>query len=206
MAKVRTLPLRVYALGAISAALIGCPNQDAPGELVGKYAVSGALQENTCGSEALPAEAALKFNLEVRRTDSQGYWIYNGPPGVSGNLADDGSFLFEYANSYDAPNTAVVVPEQNADFVDLQPDTPTQTSNCRLQVIERIKGSLVLQESDGGLVSADDADGASTLTADDTIEISAAAGTDCSAVRADHGGPFIALPCAAHYTLTAATR
>lgn len=194
--------------------LSACVVPEPRGDLVGAYAIAGELTENTCGNDALPARSPLKFNVELRIDKDEALWIRDMPPQQSGRLDDYGEFSFRVESIYDVPASAVSSLESSIktdpaaaadpsayDDFDRQAAPP-----CRLTITETIGGKLVRDQrvqADAGASDPISAakSGESDLTADNTIEIRAAAGSNCGRVMATAGGPFLALPCSAQYEL-----
>ncbi len=201
----RLLLLGVFALLAAS----GCQPSasDSAGDLVGVYAIKGALVTNTCGQQALPAVNPLKFEVEIRQDDRVGYWQTDKQPQRAGELDEDGAFLFvgEQTSLVSSMRTARNDLEPG-EFVSLTPDFDLKTTNCAMRVKETIEGSVVRRVVfvDGGEPQIDDANPASKydLTGDNTIEVSATSDSDCSKSLAAYGGTFMNLPCMAHYVLS----
>jgi hypothetical protein len=190
-------------------AAVGCqpPGSKSAGELVGVYAIDGALIENTCGQMALPAVDPLRFEVEIRQNDQVGYWQVEKQPQQAGEIEDDGAFRFT------GEQTSLVSSMRSArndlepgEFVSLAPDFDLKTTTCAMKVRETIEGSLARRfvTVDGGEPQVDE--GAKSakhdLTGDNTIEVSATPESDCSASLAAFGGPFANLPCLAHYKLS----
>lgn len=184
-----------------------------PGELVGVYAIEGALTKNECGTEALPAADPLSFDVELRKQDGTGYWLQGMPPAWPGLLSEDGAFSFELEQSYAvdpkarrAPDPfSAMDPEALADpsaYDDF--DDAAQGQPCLLRIVESLEGTVLRDLSTRGHASksgpAPDESSSPDLVGDNAIAISAASG-DCGLVMREEGGPFEALPCAAHYDL-----
>lgn len=205
------LGLRVSSLigGLALLAAVGCqpPAPNAVGELVGVYAINGALIENSCGHMALPAVDPLKFEVEIRQNDQVGYWQVEKKPQQAGELEDDNSFRFS------GENTSLVSSMRGArndlepgDFISLTPDFDLKTTTCAMNIKETIEGTLARRfvTVDGGEPEVENA-GAKPkhdLSGDNTITVSATPESDCSASLAAFGGPFSNLPCVAHYKLS----
>ena len=67
----------------------------APGDLLGMYAVSGRLDESSCGEGALGASKTWAFDVKLTRYNRDLYWL-NGREAIVGDIAQDGrSFTFE---------------------------------------------------------------------------------------------------------------
>jgi hypothetical protein len=233
---------RLLSSVALSAcALFGCAMpEEPPGELVGAYHVDGALTENTCGSDALPAADPLSFDVQIRKDkNGGGLWLQGSPPARPGKLDEDGAFSFQAESTYDAKqmNGAEPIesvyeqdPEQLAD-PDLVEKLQMQAMrSCRLVITETIDGQMLRMAKPAGEkpldVSASDAGGPIEVADDDDvgddgdakpvrgdddgddlvgvneITIRAQTGSDCGIVLSAMGGPFLALPCSAHYDLT----
>jgi hypothetical protein len=187
-----------------------------PGELVGVYAIEGALTKNECGDEALPAIDPLTFDVELRREGGTGYWLQGMPPARTGILSDDGAFSFESEQSYDVDPSARMQPDP---FSDMDPealadpeayqfDDARSGRPCRLRIVESVEGAVLRtlsplreEESDDDRAADDDDASDADLTADNSIVVSTETGFDCGLVLREQGGPFDTLPCTAHYEL-----
>lgn len=200
---------------ASALALSACQAPVAPGDPVGVYAVSGQLEENTCGRTALPASDALEFSVELRQDDEQGHWLVDGElPGFEGDLDAEGQFLFgvEQVSEVSAPGTQTGPNvEQPQDYfapdLDPQPQTQGGQAGCQISIIETIEGKLYRRlDADGEPVLLDSGDEAlaDDLEANNRIELAPMPGSNCRASLAVEGGPFLALPCYARYTLRGA--
>ena len=208
----------VFVLTGVCAVQACAVQGELPGELVGVYAIEGALTKNECGDEALPAADPLAFDVELRREDGTGYWLQGMPPARSGLLSNDGHFSFEIEQSYDVDPKARRPPDP---FSDMDPealadpeafqafdDRPAMVP-CRLRIVESVEGTVLhglRGDEPNPSVSwddaADDTDAdAADLMADNSIVISTETGFDCGLVMREEGGPFDALPCTAHYDL-----
>ena len=196
------------------AGLAACAVPEPRGELVGDYAIAGELTDNSCGSEALPARSPLKFNVQLRIDKGEGLWIRDMPPPQSGRLDDDGAFSFRTQSIYDVPAAGKGMLESSIKTDPAAAADPTAYDNfdlktpppCRLTITETIGGKLTRDQRAQADAGAGDTSSASDkgeadLTADNKIEISAAAGSNCGRVMAAAGGPFLALPCSAQYQL-----
>jgi hypothetical protein len=194
----------VFALLVVA----GCkPSEsESAGDLVGVYAINGALVTNTCGQMALPAVNPLKFEVEIRQDDRVGYWQTDKQPQRSGELDDDGTFMFIGEQTSLVSSMRGARELEPGDFVTLAPDFDLKTTNCAMRVKETIEGSVVRRVIlvDGGEPQIDDANPGSKhdLTGDNTIEVTATPDSDCSKSLAAYGGPFANLPCMAHYVLS----
>lgn len=190
-------------------AAVGCQpaGPKSVGELVGVYAIHGALIENTCGQMALPAVDPLRFEVEIRQNDQVGYWQIEKQPQQAGEIEEDGAFHFT------GEQTSLVSSMRSArndlepgDFAGLTPDFDLKTTTCAMKVRHTIEGSLARRfvSVDGGEPQVDEGAAKSKhdLSGDDTIEVSATAESDCSASLVAFGGPFANLPCFAHYALS----
>ena len=184
-----------------------------PGELVGVYAIEGALTKNECGNDALPAADPLSFDVELRKKDGTGYWLQGMPPAWPGLLSEDGAFSFELEQSYAVDPKARVMPDP---FSSMDPekladptiyeklDNAMNGRPCSLRIVESLDGSVLRDLTARGHASksgpAPEESSGADLVGDNAITISAADG-DCGLVMRDQGGPFDALPCTAHYDL-----
>ena len=202
------LPCAVFALF-----VLGCKPPDPPGDLVGAYHIEGELTENTCGSDALPAADSLNFDVEIRKdAQGRGLWVRATPPPRSGQLDDDGSFAFNVQTTYDVPQTAADPAEATFDrdpasLIDPEAIDKLDMASmktCNLVVDERIEGSMLRAAADAGIALGDagSSEAGTDLRADNEIGIRATSGSDCGRVLNAQGGPFLELPCHAHYDLT----
>jgi hypothetical protein len=67
----------------------------APGDLLGLYAVTGELDESSCGEGALGAADEWSFDVKLTRYHEDLYWL-NGKEAIVGSIGSDGrSFSFE---------------------------------------------------------------------------------------------------------------
>lgn len=199
----------LIALGCLCACEVPTPR----GELVGAYHVAGALTENTCGSDALPAADPLSFDIEIRDEDGVGLWVRSSPPITEGKLQSDGAFSFTLQSAYDVPASrpqpaGEVIEEDIDKLADPNTyDTSRPAPPCRLLITESIVGTLLRDSrtpndtgtSDAGMSSTDET--AADLVAENVIAMSPAPGSNCARTLASAGGPFLGLPCRAHYDL-----
>jgi hypothetical protein len=208
------------ALAALS--LAACAVPDPPGELIGAYSITGALQENSCGSTAVPAADPLRFDVQVRRDKGIGLWLLAQPPAHPGRLDDDGDFSFERESSVavdgrraqDRPPelTTETQIEALADPERFQRIDDARQRPCRLLVRERIHGRVLRDgQPDGGIDDVGTAADAGTaesadLIGENEITFRAAPGDDCGLVLERNGGPFIELPCSVRYEIEGTLR
>lgn len=210
-------------VGLLSACM---KHEEPPGDLVGAYHVEGALTENTCGTDALPATDSLKFDVEIRKDDQgRGLWVRDTPPPRTGALHDDGSFDFALESAYDVPMTTSMAtdqmferdpdPEKLADPEAIDRAEMESAQACRLFIDESISGTMLRMSSaddgkstsskaktDTAASSDDDGSSASDLVGENEISVRIGAGSGCNRVLSAQGGPFLMLPCKAHYDLT----
>jgi hypothetical protein len=188
----------------LSLAAIGCqkPVATSAGELIGVYSITGALIDNTCGQSALPTQNPLRFEVEIRREDSVGYWQIEKRPARPGELEDDGTFRFNTEQTSLVSSMRSVRNDlEPEDFNSLNPDFDLKTTNCIMKMSELIEGTLerrFVDLQDGGV---GDSKNKTDLSGDNVIKIEPTANSDCSAALAALGGSFENLPCAAHYKL-----
>ncbi|MFW5926209.1 MAG: hypothetical protein ACOCV4_08570 [Myxococcota bacterium] len=173
-----------------------------PGETAGTFTVTGRLDENTCGSDAVPAADPLVFDVELRREDGQAWWRRPDAPLVDGTVDADGVYRFRFQQ-------VITV---------LEPDAGQP--GCALEQSDQVEVSLTEIARDAGTTDAEttatdaettttDAEttttdaGAppSTLEGQQHVEMAPTAGSDCQSILATAGGPFHALPCTIVYTL-----
>jgi len=187
------------------ACVCGCKrgNAVATGNLVGVYAIEGALIENTCGAAALPTANPLRFVVQIRRDNNVGYWQIDKRGTQAGLLEDDGEFRF-FDEKTSLVGQTVRTELQPQDFLSSDPDFDLKPNRkCLMTMRETIEGRLGRVLSDAGLEadSGSTGSGGDDLRADNTIEITPTPESDCSAALQALGGSFNALPCHARYVL-----
>ena len=212
----RSTTLALHGLWLLAGlALGGCQPAGPAGELVGRYEIMGELTENSCGTQALPAIDPLAFVAEIRVDQGRGLWIRGESPPFGGSLEAVGDFRFEIESVYPVNTSAADQRTDDGEYLALLMEIGSTTPpaqgqgqaepTCRLRVPETVRGNLFATGPevalDGGLgfSSAEASD--SDLTADNDIEILAEPGSDCRPVLAAFGGPFLTLPCGAHYSM-----
>jgi len=198
--------MRASKLVLVSFALAGGACQAAPpGDLVGAYAITAELMENTCGDAALPLAEVLEYRVELRRDGRTAYWMIGSPPGNQGvYLSGDVSFERQEHFMVDDESEPIDPELSELDPIALygyDPLDPTAEPDdgetfCTLIVRESIDASVLLEDG------ADADDGALALEGTNTIEMSATRDSECRRVLDTAGGPFEQLPCAAEYEIT----
>jgi hypothetical protein len=144
-----------------------------PGEPLGTFHVTAALDASSCGPGALGSTPSWEFDVKLSRDGSRLFWL-NGAAPVAGHLEPDGrSFGFE---------TTVTVEVDTA-----RADRP----GCVVERVDRAAGTL---DASGGEVIGFDG----TLE----YAYSAASDSDCSPLVGVTGG-FAALPCSLGYAMAA---
>ena len=73
---------------------LGHEDPKQPGEVLGLYALAGALSDDSCGAESLNAPEQWSFEVKLSRDGSTLYWL-NGREGIVGEIDKAGSFAFE---------------------------------------------------------------------------------------------------------------
>jgi hypothetical protein len=205
-----------FALLALSAA--ACSNL--PGEALGTYKVTMALEENSCGANAIHSLDGKRYAVQVRSEGTHAYWRIPGQPPVQGKYAAP-KFAFEFG--------AVVASSG--------PDSGPH--GCRLTQLDQLTGSVLYPADqhvlDGGgddeVMDAgtdeDDTEGQSEEEAPDDesddekasgaldagalpstglvgehlMTIAAQPGTDCQHDALMPNGAFERLPCSVRYKL-----
>ncbi len=185
--------------------LAGCNPPVWPGEPVGTFHVVGTLEDNTCGTMAVPAQEEVVFSAEIRTDGSQAFWRRPQAAIIYGAVGADGTFTFRL--------------ETQASLTGADPDGGT--ANCVLSRQE-VLAVRVMPSDDGGVPAGDgggpagngsdagaddggaangDAGAALMLEGTHDITFTPVAGSDCTLATAASGGPFLGLPCALHYQL-----
>ena len=199
--------MRVATIVGAVLALMGCQPQELPGEPLGTYAINGALEENTCGQTALPANDPLTFDVQIRVEGTNGTWIVDNPPGFEGVVDEEGAFLFgvESFSTVIEPGSRMMRLEQPSDYILGEVSASQAEVGCTLSIVEQIDGSIHRRlQADGGVDSIDEGAAdpeAADLEGENRIDMAPMPGSDCGALLATQGGPFLALPCYARYTL-----
>jgi hypothetical protein len=75
------------------AAELGDEDPKQPGEVIGFFAIDGAISDDTCGAESLSAPEKWSFQVKLSRDDGALYWL-NGREAIVGDIDDDGRFGF----------------------------------------------------------------------------------------------------------------
>jgi len=176
-----------------------------PGDLVGDYAITAELMENTCGDAALPLADSLEYRVQVRRDGRTAYWMIGSPPGNQG-VYSGGDVRFERQEHFmvDDESEAVDPELSELDPIALygyDPFDPTAEpddgeSFCTLIVRESIDATVLLEDG------TDADDDALAIEGTNTIEMSATRDSECARVLEASGGPFEQLPCAAEYQIS----
>ncbi|MCB9667315.1 MAG: hypothetical protein H6715_04235 [Myxococcales bacterium] len=159
----------------------GCKPVSVPGEPVGHFSIVGTLRENTCGQQAVPAKNPLLFEVELRRKDSQAFWIQRGQPAVSGSISPAGHFTFSATSSWVA-----IAADQSIGYV-----------GCAISQGDTIEGTLLSeqeQDSDAGF-------SAESWTGTEHLEMTPVMGSNCAPALGSEGGAFSTLPCSVRYDL-----
>jgi hypothetical protein len=200
--------MRVWSIVSSVLALSACKMPELPGELVGKYAITGTLEENTCG-QALPVDSVLRYQAELRQDQLRAYWVMGGPPANEGRRLRDGGYEFTLQQTYPVrqdqmepvdPVLAEMDPLALYGYDPLGDPAEPDGDPCTLIIDESLRLEVFEDDEprvDGG--AREDAEGG--LTGENVIAMRAAAGSQCSRVLVAAGGPFEQLPCAARYTL-----
>ncbi len=192
----------VVCLAALSLSTTACRPRSLPGTSAGTFTVTATLTSNACAGGFDP-DPLIQYVTDIRVEGETSYWHRGDTPVASGTYSADGHFHFvagQDVQAYGADAGRGGAP------------------GCAIRQIETIDGTLALGASDAGvsdganaLDAASAADGgpdagvhSTGFTGTDTIQLSVAPGSDCSALFATNGGPFSSLPCVATYTMTAA--
>jgi len=201
--------MRVSKLALLLPAALGgaaCQMPEPPGELVGAYAISASLTENTCGQEALPVASALSYRAQLRRDGGTAYWLIGSPPANQGVINGRGEILFQREERFTVSDEAQPVDPVLAEMDPLalygyDPFDPTaepqdDEATCTLIVRESIDATVLVD------ADIDSEDAAGALQGTNSIEMTPARGSDCSRVLTSAGGPFEQMPCAATYDMS----
>jgi hypothetical protein len=193
---------RPTAFGILASFLLpafACEPEEPPGELIGTYDIVGHLEDNTCGSTAMPAVNPLLFEAQIRDDDGVGVWIPpKGSAMVLGSISADGKFSFRQEIQFE------VEQDTEPDYLSYDEIDPGGgASTCVLTQAEIIQGNVLRHdlEGPGDAGGMDLPDDGPELNGTNTIDVSAASGSDCSPSTSAGGGPFLALPCRIYYTL-----
>ena len=144
-----------------------------PGEPLGTFHVTAALEASSCGPGALGSTPSWEFDVKLSRDGSRLFWL-NGAAPVAGHVDPDGrSFGFE---------TTVTIEVEPA-----RADRP----GCLVERVDRAAGTL---EATGSEVTGFEG----TLE----YAYSVASDADCSSLVGVKGG-FAGLPCSLGYAMAA---
>ena len=198
-------------------ALVAPACSELPGEILGTYKVTMALEENGCGAGAVFSLDKKRYAVELRAEAERGYWRIPGQTPIQGR--------------YEAPDFAF---EFHAVVATAGPDAGP--NGCRLVQLDQVSGSLLSPdhetahdageetdaeddaEDDAEVEAEDDAeasedepaqaadagvalDAGTVLEGEHLMTISAEPGTDCRRDALMPQGPFERLPCSVRYKL-----
>jgi hypothetical protein len=193
--------MRVSKLVPVVLALAGSGCQaKLPGDLVGDYAITAELMDNSCGDAALPVAEVLEYRVQLRRDGRTAYWMINMPPGSQGtyrggevSFTREQRFMIDEDSEPVEPELAEMDPIALFGYDPFDPNAEPDDGEafCTLIVRESIDASVLLEAGSG----ADDE--ALALEGTNTIEMRATGDSDCRRVLMPAGGPFEQLPCAA---------
>lgn len=209
----RSLGWLALVLSVLGLALVttACRPPSLPGTSAGSFAVTESLATNACAGGFDPP-VTLDYTTDIRILGEVAYWHRGDTPVANGTYSSDGHFHF--------------VSQQD---VQAYASRTAGAPGCSLREIQTIDGTLALGPSDAGVEDVDGDAGAldasvsrdaqvlagdggpdagvhsTGFTGTDTIQISIAPGSDCSAIFATNGGPFSMLPCTATYAMSAIT-
>jgi hypothetical protein len=144
-----------------------------PGEALGTFHVTAALEASSCGPGALGSADSWEFDVKLSRDGSRIFWL-NGAAPVAGHVDPDGrTFGFE---------TTVMVEVEPA---------RAERPGCLVERVDRAAGTL--EETGAEVTGFDGTLGYAYSTASDS---------DCSSLVGVTGG-FAALPCSLSYGMAA---
>jgi len=171
--------------------LLAC-SQQFPGESVGTYQVTGALEENTCGITTFYVPDPLEMVVELRSDTERAYYMPEGQPMLQGIPQAEDSYRFR------TQGTAQLA---DADPINGYPP-------CVVARAETIEVSVVEEEllADGGVQDEEEEEAEPTLLGTQLLEIAPMPDTYCLPFLATHGGTFETLPCQISYELTGFTK
>jgi len=200
--------MRLISVSIVVCALAGCEPTELPGEPIGTYAISGSLEDNTCGQAALPAVNPLAFDVQIRLAGTSGNWIVGDPPGFEGVVDEQGAFLFgaESFSTVIQPGSRSNELEQPEDYINGSAVSDSAEVGCTLSIVEQIDGTIHRTAmTDAGVNTIGEEPGdteVDDLVGENRIDMSPMPGSDCSRLLGTDGGPFLALPCYALYTIS----
>lgn len=189
-----------------------------PGTSAGSFAVTETLTTNACVGGFDP-DPTLTYVIDIRADGNESYWHRGDQPYATGTYSPDGHFHFVATAEIQAYGADAGVAGAPAGCVLHQIETIDGT--LALGVAD--SGVHDAGEDGGDPMDAgagpdattnDDAQAAhldagpdagvhsTGFTGTDTIQLTIAAGSDCSALFATNGGPFSAIPCSAVYDMS----
>jgi hypothetical protein len=198
---------RIALLGSLTLATSACQMPEPPGELVGKYSITSALLENTCGQGALPVAETLVYRAELREDGVNAYWLVGSPPARLGRVTDDNEYRFGLQQTYAVregsepidPVLAEMDPIALYGYDPFGEPSEGESAPCTLLIEESVRARVLRaagHEDDAGRLDRSDLEG------ENVIQMRASSGSDCRRVLETSGGPFEQLPCAARYDLS----
>jgi hypothetical protein len=180
--------MRCAVLCLASLALCGCSDffgtkdRNAPGEEIGVFHVSGALDPTSNCTELVAAQPnPWNWDLTLRRDGSTAYWISGGSP-LQGTLDSSGALNFAFSQT-------VLVHDA---------DAGAQVGACYMSRADTFTAKLSGDSGDAG---------PHTLAGTLTYVYSVPSGSDCSDIvgprTADHPGTtFTNIPCFMKFAVT----
>ena len=168
-------PIALCAILLLCSSCVG-RGQDAhePGDRLGTYHATGALQADTCQAAVLGVTAQWAFDVQLSRQDDTLYWL-NGQEAIPGTIASDGeSFDFE---------SGVQV---------------------TLAAAQGVNPGCIVNRTDAanGKLSSSSTTDVKSFSVNMSFTYAAQTGTQCGGFVGVQDG-FAGLPCTVSYTLTA---
>jgi hypothetical protein len=201
--------MRVSKLALLPAAVLSgaaCQMPEPPGELVGNYAITASLLDNTCGQDALPLAESLAYRAQLRRDGATAFWLIGAPPANQGVMNGRGEIRFEREERFTVSDDAQPVDPVLAELDPIalygyDPFDPTaepedEEAPCTLIVRESIEAMVLVD------VDIDSEAAEAALQGTNTIAMSPTRDSECNRVLTTAGGPFEEMPCAATYDLS----
>lgn len=209
----RPLAYSLLLVTAASApALLACVPTESPLPELGSARVMGSLEENACGSAAVPALDPIEYTVTFGGADQVVEWRRPGSPHIVGQVRRDGEWRF---------TTQTTIPVYEPDPITgapgcsmIQTETTTFESMGTPPPVDYDAGT----QGDAGLPGDAAPQGDATVQHDagpqegqwrlpesfegtGTVTFAPAPGSNCSRSLATFGGPFLALPCDVNYHL-----
>jgi len=196
----------LLAIAGITPLLLACVPTESPLPELGSARVMGSLEDNACGSAAVPALDPIEYSVTFGGADQVVEWRRPGSPHIVGQVRRDGEWRFTTQTTipvYEpdpitgAPGCSMIQTEVTT-FESMGTPPPIAhdagaPSDAGMQGDGSVQGDAGMQAGQWRLPEAFEGTG--------KVTFAPAPGSNCSRSLATFGGPFLALPCDVNYHL-----